>query len=70
LCNTEARPNGDFLLNFSSNVTAILAFNGFASRRAGTDFLTEYAQELRDTVAGSLAKVLSLLALLAQTYKY
>ena len=35
LCNAESRPDGDKLLNYSSNVTAILIIDGFKSAHAG-----------------------------------
>jgi len=40
LCNHDARPDGDTMLNFSSNVTAILVLNGFQSRRSAFQCLT------------------------------
>jgi hypothetical protein len=54
LCNVGARPNGDVLLNYSSNVTALLSFQGFKSPRSSTDFLLYHAHEFREMVAAAL----------------
>ena len=54
LCNSKAIPNGDSVLNHSSNVTALVVFDGFTSRRSGTDFLLKHALDFRERVAAAL----------------
>ena len=54
LCNSEAMPDGDMLLNHSSNVSALVVLEGFTSRSSGLDFLLEHALDFRERVAAAL----------------
>lgn len=54
LCNGEAMPDGDSLLNHSSNVSALVVLEGFTSPRSGLDFLLKYALGFRQRVAAAL----------------
>jgi hypothetical protein len=54
LCNTQAQPEADTILNYTSNITAIITFDGFQSPRSGRDFLIQYAQEFRERVSRAL----------------
>lgn len=54
LCNGEAMPDGDSLLNHSSNVSALVVLEGFTSPRSGLDFLLKHALDFRQRVAAAL----------------
>ena len=46
MCNTEAQPEADTLLNYTSNVTAILTFDGFQSPRSGRGVRTSMGADM------------------------